>query len=133
MVCTWHVDIDWLKEGIIIKRIALTLIMVLLLTTACSSVKSLEGEISDINQNEIVVNCSDEVTKGNKGNGTSLGYECSVEISEETKFKDKEGKPLEFKDFSQSDIIQVTFTKPRPIKKKNRKFNAAEIVLLEDK
>jgi len=104
----------------------------LLITSACNSMSSFDTVIDHISKNEIVVNCSDEINKGKK-QANSIGYLCTVDVHKSTVFKDISGKPLKLEDFASGNLIRIILSKPQPISEKNRRFEASEIILIQDK
>lgn len=116
------------------KKTTLILIVICFILTGCSSpVQTFEDTIDSKNDNEFVVNCSEEVNRGKTGNINDIGYLCNVTINSTTIFEDGTGDGLRFEDFEQGDFIRITLTKPQDISEKNRKFDAKEIVLLKVK
>ncbi|MBP1995382.1 hypothetical protein [Paenibacillus eucommiae] len=120
---------------VLIKRISVLLVVVFLIMTACNRnpIQSFEETIDSINTNEFVVNCSDQVNRDKKGPINSLGYLCKVGVTSTTKLEDSEGNSIQFKDFSQGDIIRIILSKPKNISQDHRSFDAKEIVLMDAK
>lgn len=118
--------------GINIKRLALLQMMILIITSGCSSVESFHATIDSISKNELVVDCTDEINKGKK-EANSVGYLCTVGIHDSTAFKDSTGNPLRVEDFSAGDYIRITLSKPQPVSEESRRFDASEIILITNK
>ncbi|QHT59307.1 hypothetical protein GXP70_04530 [Paenibacillus lycopersici] len=120
--------------GIELKKPSLSLAVPLLglalVLSACSTVKSFEDTIDTVNDHEFLVNCSDEVNRGKHGDADDIGYLCRIEITGNTKLNDADGNPLKFEDFVHGDTIRISFPKGVNISSSHRKFDAAEIVRL---
>lgn len=115
------------------KKISVFLIMICLILTACNSNNSIttfQKTIDIIDEGKFLVNCSDEVNRGKKGNIDSIGYYCGITFINTTKFIDRKGNSLQFEDFSMGDSIRITLSKPQDISESNTQFDATEIVLL---
>ncbi|RAP75094.1 hypothetical protein [Paenibacillus montanisoli] len=112
---------------------------VLLLCLALSACGSLSGklssfekkEIDTVKENEILVNCSEEVNRGKKGNIIDIGYLCSVKVDEATAIEDQAGRQLQFSELSQGDTVTVEFAKSVNIRKGHVAVQAAKIVRLK--
>ncbi|MRH43275.1 hypothetical protein GH741_11345 [Aquibacillus halophilus] len=66
------------------------------------------GEINAINDNVFTIDCSDEVNKTDD----LWGFECSVQVIDETLLKDKNGKKLKFEDFKEGLEVEVILNSP---------------------
>lgn len=101
------------------------LLLLLLLLVACSRIDTMTKTIDSIESNQVSVNCSDEVN-GNKINVNSIGYDCTVLITEETVLSINENTNATIEDFNVGDQVRIHLKKPINIQKE-RTFEAKEI------
>jgi hypothetical protein len=110
----------------------IVLVFLGLFLAGCGSTSSFEGTLEEINENSIVVNCSDEMNKGKKGDIIDIGYLCPVQITDKTILSETNGDILSILDFPNSSSVRIVLTKPVNIKKDHsRNFVAKEIILLQ--
>jgi|GEM_PF-5068706 hypothetical protein len=97
---------------------------------ACGKIKVFEDHIDTIGTNELMVNCSAEVTKG-ETQVDSIGYLCRVHIDENTVIQNEQGEPAQLSELTTEDIVRIVPVKPQNVKKGEREFTAKEITVLK--
>ncbi|CAM3472626.1 hypothetical protein PALU110988_24515 [Paenibacillus lupini] len=111
----------------------IVIVLLCCLMAACGQkIKVFEDSIDTIGTNELLINCSKEVTKG-ESDVDSIGYLCRVLINEDTVIQNEQGEPVQLSELTTSDVVRITPVKPKNVKKGKREFTAKEIVLLKDK
>ncbi|QHW29543.1 hypothetical protein GZH47_00985 [Paenibacillus rhizovicinus] len=121
------------QKTLVALALTLTVIgfVVLWILEGGKTVKSFEDNIETIQNHEFIVNCSDEVNRGKHGSNDDVGYLCNINVTNETNLADVDGKQLRFEDFALGDPIRITFAKGKNISKKNRAFDASEVIRLQ--
>ncbi|WP_201004914.1 hypothetical protein [Paenibacillus glycanilyticus] len=89
-----------------------------------------EDRIDTIGTNELMVNCSAEVTKG-ESQVDSIGYLCRVHIDENTIIQNERGELIKLSELTTEDVVRIVPVKPQNVKKGKREFTAKEITVLE--
>jgi|GEM_PF-1677313 len=118
------------------NRVIATFVVIAALLAGCiESTSSFQGQIQDIREDRFIVDCSDEVNRGKKGVVNTIGYGCSVEFTNETTFRDADGKPLTFNEFNLGSTVRVILSKPVNIRRniesdKPSVLIAKEVILL---
>ncbi|GMK45723.1 hypothetical protein PghCCS26_28510 [Paenibacillus glycanilyticus] len=97
---------------------------------ACGKIKVFEDRIDSIETNELMVNCSAEVTKG-QSQVNDIGYLCRVHIDENTVIQNERGEPIKLSELTTEDVVRIVPVKPQNVKKGKREFTAKEITVLE--
>ena len=116
------------------KRLAL--IFCLICLTACSKEgSSINGEIINIEKDNLEIVCSNYVTKQKniKGND-DIGYSCIVKITDDTLIKSDNGEKITIKDLQQNDVVSVFFAEQKTLTEdiNSRILEAKEITLIEN-
>lgn len=117
------------------KRLAL--IFCLICLTACSKeVSSINGEIINIEKDNLEIICSKYVTRQEniKGND-DIGYSCIVKITDDTLIKSNNGEKITINDLQQNDVVSVFLTEQKTLTEDNinsRILEAKEITLIEN-
>ncbi|MDQ0896188.1 MULTISPECIES: hypothetical protein [unclassified Paenibacillus] len=126
------------------NRAALSYFLLTLLVIGCNNddtySKFIEGQISEVLPNGVVVDCSDEVNKGVSGKINSIGYNCFIQFKDDTKFIDDKGEILTKNDYTRSQTVKVTLDTPENIRRwhsteasKRSVIKASSIVLVPSK
>lgn len=115
------------------KSLIKALLIVLLcgFLAACGQkVKVFEDYIDTIGADELLVNCSDEVNKG-ESQVDAIGYLCRVHVDEKTVIQNENGEPVPFSELTKEDVVRIVPVKPQNIKKGDREFIAKEITVIK--
>ncbi|MER2119777.1 MAG: hypothetical protein ABS935_05880 [Solibacillus sp.] len=87
----------------------LILIFSFIFLTACSNeTHSIYGEIYSIDEESIIVGCSDLVRKSKD----DIGYSCAIKITEETIIKTQAGDVVTFDELNINNMVSVYFEEP---------------------
>lgn len=106
----------------------LFLSLTLVILVGCSSkVEMFETSIDRIDEDQLIVNCSNEVNRNKTGDINAIGYLCNLLVSESTNMRDIDGSELSMDDLNIGDRIHITLVKPIDISDTNRSFEASEI------
>ncbi|PZD94977.1 hypothetical protein DNH61_15150 [Paenibacillus sambharensis] len=110
-------------------------IFALTLAGCGSKTKSFQGQIEEITTDKLVVDCTDEVNKGKKGDINAIGYGCSVQLTPVTTYSDEAGNKLAVKDLTDGAMVNITLAKPVNIRSgfesdKPLVLTAQEVVVL---
>lgn len=110
----------------------LSLLLTVLLLVSCNQISSFEGMVSEINQNNVLVDCSGAVNKNEKGGIDALGYSCSVEVTKDTVITDNNDKVITINDLESGQMVKVILAKNKNISKgmKSREVSAEKILIL---
>ncbi|WP_223703515.1 hypothetical protein [Sutcliffiella deserti] len=66
-----------------------------------------EGTVSEINQNNVLVDYSNAVNRDKKGNTDAIGYLCSVEVTKDTVITDNNDKEITINDLKIYQMVKV--------------------------
>jgi hypothetical protein len=95
------------------------LLLIVIAAVAWSPVKSylasltstIEGQIEDISDSSLAVDCSDEANRGIRGDINDIGYICSVEITKDTILRAANGEMRTLGEVERGDTAIVRLTK----------------------
>ncbi|WP_163537358.1 hypothetical protein [Gracilibacillus sp. YIM 98692] len=73
-----------------------------------------------------IVDCSDEVNKTDD----TLGYECPIEVTDETTLEEQGGKKLNIQNFSEGSVVKVTLNSNKDIMNDAKPFRADKVTKL---
>lgn len=124
---------ELMQGGECMKKIVSSVLFLLFLM-GCSSANSSNhteqfiGEINAINNNVFRVDCSDEVNKTDD----TWGYECPIEVTVETALEEQSGKKLNFENFSEGSVVEVTLTSSRDLMNDAKPFRADKVTKLSE-
>jgi hypothetical protein len=110
------------------------LVFLILIMTGCSQkVDSFEGAIHDIREDVIEVDCSDTVRRNQSGDTTTIGYDCTVQVTEKTLLINQNEERVSIGDFEENQTVKVVLEHPTDIgrDKESREVTAEKIVLLD--
>lgn len=107
------------------------LVIVILYIRGCDPTEAFDTELESVGANQFLVNCSQEVTRHMHGDINDVGYECNVQLRDDTRFFDAAGMRLKVNDFNQGDSIRVILKKRQYITETKREFEASRIILLK--
>lgn len=86
--------------------------LALMLAGCGSKTKSFQGQIEEITTDTLVVNCTDEVNKGKKGDINAIGYGCNVRLTPATTYLDEAGNKLAAENLTRGAMVNITLAKP---------------------
>lgn len=114
-------------------RYVLILITINMFLFGCSSITSFEGELLKNNKVHLIVDCSDEVNKG-ENIVKDIGYVCKVVITDKTAFFNENGEKINSEQLQQGANLKIVLFGPSKIKKnvESREIEAKEIYMLTD-
>ena len=118
------------------KRLALIFCLICLTAlTACSKEgSSINGEIINIEKDNLKIDCSNYVTKQKNSTGADdIGYSCLVKIKDDTLIKSNNGEEITINDLQQNDVVSVILTEEKTLTEdiNSRILEAKEIILIE--
>jgi hypothetical protein len=99
----------------------------LLLMSCSTSTTSIVGQVDEINEEGVTVDCSNEVTKGME-NVNSIGYSCLVKYRSDTVIKDIDGSPLALEEIVAGTEVAITLTKSVNIRKRFEQNQSLELI-----
>ncbi len=107
------------------------ILMLLVLIVGCSSpIDAFEGNIHNVNQDIVQVDCTDAVNRDKEGDIPSIAYTCNVDFTEITVITDKNGKQINIDDLRKGQTVKVVLNEEVDISESNRDVTAAEIKVL---
>jgi hypothetical protein len=115
------------------------LILICTFVAGCGRTSSrfMQGMIDSMEAGILHVDCTDEVNKGKKTDFILLvGYSCAVAITDQTTFRDEDGKSLTAEDFPSESTVKIIFSEPVNIRRSFEKeeplnLAAKEIILIQ--
>ncbi|GGB53535.1 hypothetical protein [Fictibacillus barbaricus] len=115
-----------MKYGFILMNICILLF-------GCSGTSSFEGKLFENKKGYLIVDCSDEVNKG-ENNVKDLGYLCKVLVTGKTAFFNENGKKLNANELSEGANLKIVLVSSDKISKKEdtREVEAKEIHIHND-
>jgi hypothetical protein len=114
-------------------RYVLILITINMLLFGCSSTTSFEGELLENKKVHLIVDCSDEVNKG-ENNVKDIGYGCKVVVTDKTAFFNENGEKMNSEQLQKGANLKIVLFGPSKIKKnvESMEVEAKEIHMLTD-
>lgn len=99
------------------KRLAIFCLICLTALTACSKEgSSINGDIINIEKDNLKIDCSNYVTKQKNSTGADdIGSSCIVNITDDTLIKSDNGEKITFTDLQQNDVVSVILTDFTPL------------------
>lgn len=92
-------------------RVISVVLLAAFLLTGCGNITdTFTGQIEGVVDQGLLINCSKEVTKGEK-NVNDIGYGCTIVITEETEFIDAGGQEVARERFISGSLVEVKLTK----------------------
>lgn len=116
------------------KMMSLLLILgmtgMLLAGCGAAATNIIEGSVWEANEEDLVVDCSDEVNKGRE-TVNSIGHGCRVKYSSKTVFQNTDGESLSYDDLLLGAEVVVTLTKKVNIRNKSERKQKLELAAKE--
>jgi hypothetical protein len=114
-------------------RYVFILITINMLLLGCSSTTSFNGNLLENKKVYLIVDCSDEVNKG-ENNVKDLGYVCKVVVTDKTVFLNENGEKMNSEQLQKGANLKIVLFGPSKISKKveSREVEAKAIHLLTD-
>jgi hypothetical protein len=114
-------------------RYVLILITINMLLFSCSSTTSFEGKLLENKKVHLLVDCSDEVNRG-ENNVKDLGYVCKVVVTDKTVFLNENSEKMNSEQLQKGTNLKIVLFGPSKISKnvESREVEAKEIHMLTD-
>lgn len=102
---------------------------------SASKTSSFQATVEAVNNEEVLVNCSDVVIKEKKNkNVNALGYICKAKLKKDSAIVDKNHDEMNPAELVLGQKVKITLEKPQAIGKKaeSREFSVSKIEVLSD-
>ena len=101
---------------------------------ACSNLDSFQGKIEGIEENQLLVDCTDAVNRNKSGDIPAVGYLCNVHINDNLMVIDQKGDQIDVNLLKSNQVVEVILDKPKNIgtSPSSREVEAKEILVLSE-
>ena len=114
------------------KRLAIIgIILCCLFTAAGRATNSFESHIEEVRSDSLLVACSDEANKGKKGGIDSIGYVCTVKLTDRTIVRDEKGNLSTVGLLSAGSSVKLNLTRSVDIRGAFEKGTAPDLTAKE--
>ena len=116
------------EENVMKKIVCSTLFFLFLMGCSLAKIRIILPAICRRNKlyklsSVLIVDCSDEVNKTDN----AWGYECPIEVTDETTLEEQSGKKLNFENFSEGSLVEITLTSSIDLMNDAKPFRADKI------